>query len=185
MTELLEGETLRACIGRGPVSAESATRVARDVALGLVVAHGAGLVHRDLKPDNIFLTRTRRTTILDFGIAKLIENRGDADALATATGVLLGTASYLTPEQIRGGAVDARTDLFALGAMLFEMVTGTRAFAREHMTDTLHAILHDGPPHCRHRRHPDSRRSSAGCSRRTRATASSRLPISHGRSNRS
>jgi serine/threonine protein kinase len=146
VAELLDGETLRVRLGRGPLAAEEAARIAGDVAAGLVVAHAAGLVHRDLKPDNVFLTRSGVTKILDFGIAKLTDGPAVADGLATLTGVLLGTAGYLAPEQIRGDAVDGRTDLFALGSMLFEMSTGQRAFAREHTIDTLHAILHDDPP---------------------------------------
>ena len=146
VAELLDGETVRARLGRGPLAAEDATRIAGHVAAGLVVAHAAGLVHRDLKPDNVFLTRSGVTKILDFGIAKLADGPAMADGLATLTGVLLGTAGYLAPEQIRGDAVDGRTDLFALGSMLFEMSTGRRAFAREHTIDTLHAILHDDPP---------------------------------------
>ena len=146
VAELLDGETLRVRLGRGPLAEEEATRIAGDVAAGLVVAHAAGLVHRDLKPDNVFLTRSGVTKILDFGIAKLTDGPAVADGLATLTGVLLGTAGYLAPEQIRGDAVDGRTDLFALGSMLFEMSTGQRAFAREHTIDTLHAILHDDPP---------------------------------------
>ena len=146
VAELLDGETLRVRLGRGPLAAAEATRIAGDVAAGLVVAHAAGLVHRDLKPDNVFLTRSGVTKILDFGIAKLTDGPAVADGLATLTGVLLGTAGYLAPEQIRGDAVDGRTDLFALGSMLFEMSTGQRAFAREHTIDTLHAILHDAPP---------------------------------------
>ena len=116
-----------------------------------MVAHAAGLVHRDLKPENVFLTRSGVTKILDFGIAKLTADAGAADGVATLTGVLFGTAGYLAPEQIRGGAVDGRTDLFALGSTLFEMLTGQRAFAREHTVDTLHAILHEAPPELRHR----------------------------------
>ena len=146
VAELLDGETLRARLGRGPLAPEEVRRIAGDVAAGLVVAHAAGLVHRDLKPDNVFLTRSGVTKILDFGIAKLTDGPAVADGLATLTGVLLGTAGYLAPEQIRGDAVDGRTDLFALGSMLFEMSTGQRAFAREHTIDTLHAILHDAPP---------------------------------------
>ena len=146
VAELLDGETLRVRLALGPLAAEEATRIAGDVAAGLVVAHAAGLVHRDLKPDNVFLTRSGVTKILDFGIAKLTDGPAVADGLATLTGVLLGTAGYLAPEQIRGDAVDGRTDLFALGSMLFEMSTGQRAFAREHTIDTLHAILHDDPP---------------------------------------
>jgi serine/threonine protein kinase/WD40 repeat protein len=146
VAELLDGETLRVRLGHGPLAAAEARKIAGEVAAGLVVAHAAGLVHRDLKPDNIFLTRSGVTKILDFGIAKLTDAPAVADGLATLTGVLLGTAGYLSPEQIRGDAVDGRTDLFALGSMLFEMSTGQRAFAREHTIDTLHAILHDEPP---------------------------------------
>lgn len=146
VAELLDGETLRARLGRGRLAMEDARRIAREVAAGLVVAHAAGLVHRDLKPDNVFLARSGGTKILDFGIAKPSDGPALAGGLATLTGVLLGTAGYLAPEQVRGDAVDGRTDLFALGSMLFEMLTGERAFAREHTVDTLHAILHEPPP---------------------------------------
>jgi eukaryotic-like serine/threonine-protein kinase len=146
VAELLDGETLRARLARAPLAVEDASRIAAAVAAGLVAAHAAGLVHRDLKPDNVFLTRSGATKILDFGIAKLSEEPAPMGGLATLTGVLLGTASYLAPEQIRGGPVDGRTDLFAVGVILFEMVTGQRAFAREHTIDTLHAILHEEPP---------------------------------------
>jgi len=146
VAELLEGETLRSRLERGPLPAEEAIRIAVDVTAGLVAAHGAGLVHRDLKPDNVFLTRSGVTKTLDFGIAKLADAPAVPGGLSTLTGVLLGTAGYLSPEQIAGAVVDGRTDLFALGSMLFEMVTGRRAFAREHTIDTLHAILHEDPP---------------------------------------
>ena len=146
VAELLDGETLRARVARGPLTIVEAMRIAGEISAGLVLAHAAGLVHRDLKPDNVFLTRSGVTKILDFGIAKLCEEPAATGRLATLTGVLLGTAGYLAPEQIRGEAVDGRTDLFALGSMLFEMSTGQRAFAREHTVDTLHAILHDDPP---------------------------------------
>ena len=146
VAELLDGETLRARLERGPLSAEDARRIAGEVATGLVVAHAASLVHRDLKPENVFLTRSGVTKILDFGIAKLTADAGAVDGVATLTGVLFGTAGYLAPEQIRGSAVDGRTDLFALGSTLFEMLTGRRAFARDHTVDTLHAILHEAPP---------------------------------------
>jgi Tol biopolymer transport system component len=147
VTELLEGETLRGRLDRGDIAVADACRIAADVARGLVAAHDAGLVHRDLKPENIFLTGTGATKILDFGIAKLIpEPAGRTARVSTATGVLLGTAGYLAPEQIRGEALDGRADLFALGATLYEMLTGERAFACEHTVDTLHAILHDPAP---------------------------------------
>jgi serine/threonine protein kinase len=145
VAELLDGETLRARIGRGRLTIEDVLRIATDVARGLVAAHATGSVHRDLKPENIFLTRHGAAKILDFGIAKLGLDDGERDELSTLTGVVLGTAGYLAPEQIRGARIDARADLFALGAMLSEMLIGQRAFAREHTVDTLHAILHDHP----------------------------------------
>jgi tetratricopeptide (TPR) repeat protein/TolB-like protein len=146
VAELLEGETLRARISRGPMPVADVVRIGIEVARGLSAAHAAGLVHRDLKPDNLFLTSSGPTKILDFGIAKLAQTDADRDGLSTVTGVVLGTAGYLAPEQIRGEAIDARADLFALGSVLFEMLTGTRAFGRNHIVETLHAILHDAPP---------------------------------------
>ena len=146
VSELLEGETLRAPIGRGPVAPADARGIAAALASGLVAAHARGLVHRDLKPENIFVTRAGTAKILDFGIAKLAQDPALPRGLATLTGVILGTAGYLAPEQVKGDPVDARTDLFALGSILFELMTGQRAFAREHTIDTLHAIVHDDPP---------------------------------------
>ena len=145
VAEFLEGETLRARIARGPMSADDVTRIAVEIAKGLQAAHAAGVVHRDLKPDNIFLTIAGPAKILDFGIAKLAQDESVRDGFSTLTGVVVGTAGYLSPEQIRGSAVDGRADLFALGALMFEMLTGSRAFAREHTVDTLHAILHEPP----------------------------------------
>ena len=146
VAELLVGETLRSRLAQAPIAPPEACRIAADVTRGLVAAHAAGLVHRDLKPENIFLTRAGVTKILDFGIAKLVEQDVAPDASATFTGVLLGTAGYLAPEQIQGHTVDGRADLFALGAILFEMITGRRAFARETTIDTLYAIVHESPP---------------------------------------
>ncbi len=145
--ELLGGETLRARLDRGRMPVDDARRIATDVSRGLAAAHAAGLVHRDLKPENVILTRDGITKIVDFGIAKLtsddVERRASA---STLTGILLGTAGYLAPEQIRGDAVDSRADLFALGSILFEMLTSERAFACENTVDTLHAILHEPAP---------------------------------------
>ena len=149
VAEFLEGETLRARIQRGPIEVADVVRISSDIARGLQAAHAAGLVHRDLKPDNIFLTATGHTKILDFGIAKLAQDERVPDGFSTLTGVVIGTAGYLAPEQIRGAAIDARADLFALGALMFEMLTGSRLFAREHTVETLHAILHDAPPDIR------------------------------------
>jgi Tol biopolymer transport system component len=150
VAELLEGETLRSRLGR-PMSVAETQRIAVEVTRGLVAAHGAGLVHRDMKPENIFLTRTGATKILDFGVAKLV-GPPVAGAAATLPGVLLGTAGYLAPEQTSGEVVDLRADLFALGSIMFEMLTGERAFAREHTIDTLYAIRHDPAPDVRDRR---------------------------------
>lgn len=147
VVELLEGETLRKRLDRGPVAESDARRTGIEIARGLVAAHAAGLVHRDLKPENVFLTRAGITKILDFGIAKLAPEavRRESGA-STLTGILLGTAGYLAPEQIQGREADGRADLFALGSILFEMLTGQRAFACENTVDTLHAIVHDAPP---------------------------------------
>jgi serine/threonine protein kinase len=145
VAELLRGETLRRRLDRERIDPRAACRIAADVARGLMAAHAAGLVHRDLKPENIFLTREGVTKILDFGIAKLVEEDAPANGRATFTGVLLGTAGYLAPEQIQGHSVDGRADLFALGSILFELITGERAFAGETAVDTLHAIVHEPP----------------------------------------
>ncbi len=146
VSELLDGETLRAPIRRGPLAPADARSIAAALTSGLVAAHAIGLVHRDLKPENIFLTKSGTVKILDFGIAKLAQDPAMPRGLATLTGVVLGTAGYLAPEQVKGDPVDARTDLFALGSILFELMTGQRAFVREHTIDTLHAIVHDDPP---------------------------------------
>ncbi len=147
VVELLEGETLRDRLNRGPIAEAEGRRIGSDIARGLVAANAAGLVHRDLKPENIFLTRAGVTKILDFGIAKLAPDAvRRTNGASTLTGILLGTAGYLAPEQSQGREADGRADLFALGSILFEMLTGQRAFACENTIDTLHAIVHDAPP---------------------------------------
>ena len=153
VAELLEGETLRNRLDRGPLTEADVRHLGIDIARGLGAAHAAGLVHRDLKPENIFLTRAGFTKILDFGIAKLAPEAVPRDrGASTLTGILLGTAGYLAPEQVQGREADGRADLFALGSILFEMLTGTRAFACENTVDTLHAIVHDAPPDLLHDR---------------------------------
>ena len=147
VAELVDGETLRARLAGGALDPTETCRLAVQIAKGLAAAHARGLVHRDLKPENIVITRSGDAKILDFGIAKLAEDPLSRDGFSTLSGVLLGTAGYLAPEQIAGAALDGRADLFALGSILFEMLTGERAFARAHVVDTLHAILHDPPPH--------------------------------------
>lgn len=145
--ELLEGETLRQRLARGALPEDAARRIAIDVARGLVAAHAAGLTHRDLKPENLFVTRAGVTKILDFGIARLAPHAPtNGPALATMAGQLVGTAGYLAPEHILHESSDARGDLFALGAIIYEMLSGRRAFARDHTIDTLYAVLHDAVP---------------------------------------
>ena len=145
--ELLEGKTLRERLADGPMQRDEIRRVALDVAHGLTAAHRAGLVHRNLKPENLFLTRSGPTKILDFGVAKLVQvSPVPGNQVATVAGMLVGTAGYLAPEQILGDAVDARADLFAFGAILHEMLTGRAAFGREHTIDTLHAALRETVP---------------------------------------
>ena len=151
--ELLEGETLRARIAQGPLSVRRSVDIAIQIARGLAAAHAKGLVHRDLKPDNVFLVADGQVKILDFGLAKAAAPSLPSDADATATdvamtdpGTVLGTVGYMAPEQVRGHAVDGRSDLFALGALLFEMLTAQRAFRRETAAETLTAILREDPP---------------------------------------
>jgi eukaryotic-like serine/threonine-protein kinase len=151
--ELLDGETLRAILARGPLSHRKAIDYAIQTAQGLAAAHGKDIAHRDLKPDNIFITREGRVKILDFGLAKTVANDSDATHLGTMTsapltgvGTVVGTAGYMSPEQVRGGTVDCRTDIFSFGAVLYEMLTGVRAFHRDTTAETMTAILHDDPP---------------------------------------
>jgi TolB-like protein/Tfp pilus assembly protein PilF len=150
--ELLEGESLRGRLTHGALPVAEAVEIATQVARGLAAAHGKHLVHRDLKPDNVFLTDDGTVKILDFGLAKLVEVApGEADTLthaptgATEFGRVLGTAAYMSPEQARGMPVDERSDIFALGVVLYEMLTGTRPFRGETATDTIAAILKEEP----------------------------------------
>jgi eukaryotic-like serine/threonine-protein kinase len=151
VSELLDGETLRQRLTEGPLPPRKAIDFAAQVASGLAAAHEKGIVHRDLKPENLFLTRDGRAKILDFGLAKLAESdlTGDnAPTLGpdTTPGTLLGTVGYMAPEQVRGQSADARSDLFAVGAVLYEMLSGQRAFRGESTVETLSAILREDPP---------------------------------------
>jgi eukaryotic-like serine/threonine-protein kinase len=152
VSELLEGESLRAVINRGPIPQRKVIEYAVQVANGLAAAHDKGIVHRDLKPENLFVCRDGRVKILDFGLAKLAgRSAGEPDGATmtsshTAAGVVMGTASYMSPEQVRGESVDARTDMFAFGAVLFEMLSGKRAFQRDTPPETMTAILRDDVP---------------------------------------
>jgi len=150
VSELLEGETLRGRLERGPLSPRKAVDAALQMAQGLAAAHEKGIVHRDLKPDNVFLTRDGRLKILDFGIAKLTAPAGSDgptfQMAATEPGMVLGTVGYMSPEQVRGESVDARSDIFSLGAIFYEMLAGVRAFKRNSSIETLNAILKEDPP---------------------------------------
>ena len=148
VSELLEGETLRECLRRGPLPPARAADYAAQAARGLAAAHDARLVHRDLKPENLFVTRDDRVKILDFGLAKLGGPFGaDGDGteaptrkLDTEPGTILGTVSYMSPEQAEGRPVDHRSDIFSFGAVLYEMLSGRRAFRGETQLDTLNSI---------------------------------------------
>ena len=157
VTELLRGETLAERLRGGPIAEKRATEIACQVADGLAAAHARGVVHRDVKPDNIFLTNDGRAKILDFGIARIEKPRTGASLLnwgdsphgsmsgGTSGNVLVGTAGYISPEQIRGKRADPRSDVFSLGAVFFEMLTGRQTFMRETAVDTLGAVLRDDP----------------------------------------
>jgi serine/threonine protein kinase/Tol biopolymer transport system component len=151
VSELLEGETLRERLATGSLGVRRATEYGAQIARGLAAAHDRGIVHRDLKPENVFITRDGLAKILDFGIAKLgragEERLGtEAETLSnTRSGTLLGTLGYMSPEQARGLPADHRSDIFSLGALLFEMITGRRAFRGTTPADTLSAILREDP----------------------------------------
>ncbi len=163
VSEFVEGETLRALISRGELGVSQAIVIAEQVAGALSVAHKAGIIHRDIKPENVMLRPDRLVKVLDFGLAKLtesrIEGRGSKIAKSqfnpqssilnpqsTAPGVVMGTVSYMSPEQARGLKVDHRTDIFSLGVMLYEMVAGRRPFEGETASDVIAAILQKDPP---------------------------------------
>jgi TolB-like protein/tetratricopeptide (TPR) repeat protein len=151
--ELLEGETLRGKLDTGPIPQKQAVDYALQVAKGLSAAHEKGIVHRDLKPENLFVTKDGHVKILDFGLAKRVETvspdeetSAPMSAGRTVTGTVMGTAGYMSPEQVRGLPVDARGDIFSFGAILYELLTGAKAFQRETAGDTMAAILRDEPP---------------------------------------
>src|SRR5216683_2367253 len=149
ISELLEGETLRGRLSSGVLPVRKAIEYAVQIAQGLSAAHEKGIVHRDLKPENIFVTRDGRIKILDFGLAKLAQPEGDhAETIThqTEAGVVLGTVGYMSPEQVRGKPADHRSDLFSFGAILYEMLSGRRAFHGETAADTMSAILREESP---------------------------------------
>src|SRR5215831_14256746 len=160
VSELLEGKTLREEMNSSALPVRKATEFALQIAHGLSAAHGKGVIHRDLKPENIFVTNDGRVKILDFGLAKLRENPKseirnpkspvDAEALtltdSTEPGRVMGTPAYMSPEQVRGEPADHRADIFAFGAVLYEMLSGTRAFRRDTPVASMNAVLSEEPP---------------------------------------
>lgn len=151
--EFLEGSTLRKRLADGPLPVRKAVDIAVEVAQGLGAAHEKGIVHRDLKPENLFITKDGRVKILDFGLAKVLPataaeweaTRSLDKHQSTASGVILGTVGYLSPEQAKGEPADSRSDIFSLGAVLYEMLTGVKPFYRDSMVETLHAVLKEDP----------------------------------------
>jgi Tol biopolymer transport system component len=146
-TELVGGESLAKVIERGPLGVPRALEIGRQIADGLAAAHAAGIVHRDLKPANIMVTRDGRVKILDFGLALRRRTSQDSTTIdMTDEGTVLGTAGYMSPEQVRGEVVDHRSDLFSFGVILYEMLGGKRAFAGGSSVEVMHAILKEDPP---------------------------------------
>ena len=149
VSELLEGLTLREHVQRGPLTIRKAVDYAIQIAHGLAAAHGKGIVHRDLKPENLFVTKDGRVKILDFGLAKLTRPKIEATRRMakhiTDSGTVVGTVGYMPPEQVRGETADHRADIFAFGAILYEMVSGKRAFQGPTAVETMEAILNEEP----------------------------------------
>nr|MDQ5872187.1 protein kinase [Acidobacteriota bacterium] len=151
--ELLEGETLRGKLDAGPITQKQAVDYALQVAKGLAAAHEKGIVHRDLKPENLFVSRDGHVKILDFGLAKRVEavapgkeTSAPTNSGHTEPGTVMGTAGYMSPEQVKGFAVDHRSDIFSFGTILYELLSGKKAFKRETSAETMAAILRDEPP---------------------------------------
>jgi eukaryotic-like serine/threonine-protein kinase len=154
VSELLEGETLRERLGGGSLPARKVIDYTVQAAHGLAAAHEKGIVHRDLKPENLFITKDGRVKILDFGLAKLTQTDSEAGSATLAPtspsmtdpGIVMGTVGYMSPEQVRGKPADRRSDIFSLGAIIYEMLSGQRAFRRDSSIETLNAILKEEPP---------------------------------------
>jgi serine/threonine protein kinase len=148
VSELLEGSTLRELIQRGALPIRKAIDYGVQIGRGLAAAHDKGIVHRDLKPENLFVTKNGHVKILDFGLAKLMQQPDPDGTVVTLTnpGMVMGTVGYMAPEQVLGKAVDHRADIFAFGAILYEMLSGKRAFQRPSSAETMTAILNDDPP---------------------------------------
>jgi len=149
VTELLEGETLRERLNRGPIPVRKAIEISTQIAQALSAAHERGIVHRDLKPENVYLTKDGHTKLLDFGLAKE-QSSGAATGMTvtsaqTTPGTVMGTVGYMSPEQVRGMPADHRSDIFSFGTVLYEMLSGKRAFTGGSSVETMHAILNQEP----------------------------------------
>jgi serine/threonine protein kinase/dipeptidyl aminopeptidase/acylaminoacyl peptidase len=147
VSEFLEGNTLRELVKRSPLQPRDVVEYGIQIARGLAAAHGKGITHRDLKPENLLVTKEGHLKILDFGLAKLSQPLGPGQAgSATEAGLVMGTVGYMSPEQVRGQAVDYRSDFFAFGAILYEMLSGQPAFNKASAAETISAILNENPP---------------------------------------
>ena len=150
VSELVEGESLRAVIDRGRLPVRKVVEIGVQIADALAAAHAAGIIHRDLKPENIMITRDGRAKVLDFGLAKQNIMGGRSEDQATMAlsqpGMVMGTVGYMSPEQVRGETVDNRTDIFSFGCILYEMLSGKRAFQAPTSVETMNAVLHEDPP---------------------------------------
>ena len=151
VTEYVDGDTVRNLLNDGPLPLARAADIALQAAEGVASAHAVGIVHRDLKPENLMVNRQGAVKILDFGLAKLlrpgeVSEDNALDVARTATGMIIGTAGYLSPEQLRGEKASERSDVFALGVVLYEMLTGENPFRRNNAVETFTAILREDPP---------------------------------------
>jgi len=153
VSELLEGEELRQRLDEGPIPLRKVMEYAQQIVSGLTAAHEKGIVHRDLKPENLFITKDDRVKILDFGLAKVRTPKPEGDSsedetrkVMTNPGVVMGTVGYMSPEQVRGQITDHRSDIFSFGLILYEMITGRRAFREESLAETMSAIVKEEPP---------------------------------------
>src|ERR1700722_12824393 len=149
VSELVEGESLRTSLNPGALPVRKTIDLAGQIADGMAAAHALVIVHRDLKPENIMITRSGQVKILDFGLAKQAPTSSGENTATMALsqpGTVLGTAGYMSPEQVRAEPVDARSDIFSFGAVLYEMLTGRRAFQASTSVETMHAVLNAEPP---------------------------------------